>query len=284
MTQRTTCIVCGASLPPTPRGQPRSLCGDRACREQRHRDLMAVRALAAGAQWRARTYSPREFVALVAHDRARHGELARVEWSPDDCPRRRGDDGPCIHVGCRHHACVSVTPAGGLRVNLRFERDPYSVPFTCELDQPPCDPDGATLEQVGHGFDLTREGIRQIEKKALKKLAHPSRRETIAELLELAADGHPSTGLASVQGESPAPPPGGRGVSWRELHADEPCRSVEARGDKPPMPRRRIGELPPSLAGHREDLERGRFPHGNRRGEATRAEAAEIVALAGRRE
>jgi RNA polymerase primary sigma factor len=32
-----------------------------------------------------------------------------------------------------------------------------------------------TLEEVGHGFDVTRERIRQIEAKALRKLRHPSR-------------------------------------------------------------------------------------------------------------
>jgi RNA polymerase primary sigma factor len=32
-----------------------------------------------------------------------------------------------------------------------------------------------TLEEVGHGFEVTRERIRQIEAKALRKLRHPSR-------------------------------------------------------------------------------------------------------------
>jgi RNA polymerase primary sigma factor len=32
-----------------------------------------------------------------------------------------------------------------------------------------------TLEEVGLEFDVTRERIRQIEMKAIKKLKHPSR-------------------------------------------------------------------------------------------------------------
>ena len=32
-----------------------------------------------------------------------------------------------------------------------------------------------TLQEVGHQFSVTRERIRQIEAKALRKLKHPSR-------------------------------------------------------------------------------------------------------------
>ncbi|MNL81040.1 RNA polymerase sigma factor RpoD [compost metagenome] len=36
-----------------------------------------------------------------------------------------------------------------------------------------------TLEEVGKQFDVTRERIRQIESKAMKKLRHPSRAEQL---------------------------------------------------------------------------------------------------------
>ncbi len=41
-----------------------------------------------------------------------------------------------------------------------------------------------TLEEVGREFDVTRERIRQIEAKALRKLKHPSRSKKLKDYLE----------------------------------------------------------------------------------------------------
>ena len=41
-----------------------------------------------------------------------------------------------------------------------------------------------TLEEVGKLFNVTRERIRQIEAKALRKLKHPSRRKKLQDFLE----------------------------------------------------------------------------------------------------
>ena len=41
-----------------------------------------------------------------------------------------------------------------------------------------------TLEEVGKEFDVTRERIRQIEAKALRKLRHPSRSKKLKDFLE----------------------------------------------------------------------------------------------------
>ena len=41
-----------------------------------------------------------------------------------------------------------------------------------------------TLEEVGKEFNVTRERIRQIESKALRKLRHPSRSRKLKDFLD----------------------------------------------------------------------------------------------------
>jgi RNA polymerase primary sigma factor len=47
------------------------------------------------------------------------------------------------------------------------------------------DGNARTLEEVGHQFNVTRERIRQIEAKALRKMRHPTRLKQLNGFLEV---------------------------------------------------------------------------------------------------
>lgn len=68
-----------------------------------------------------------------------------------------------------HHVLSSLTPREAKVLRMRFGID-------MNTDH--------TLEEVGKQFDVTRERIRQIEAKALRKLRHPSRSEHLRSFLD----------------------------------------------------------------------------------------------------
>jgi RNA polymerase primary sigma factor len=55
-----------------------------------------------------------------------------------------------------------------------------------------------TLEEVGKQFDVTRERIRQIEAKALRKLRHPSRSDTLRSFIDMEETSVSSSGSSSI--------------------------------------------------------------------------------------
>ena len=71
--------------------------------------------------------------------------------------------------GTTHKCTRSLTPREEKVLRLRFGLD---------------DGRARTLEEVGKEFNVTRERIRQIEAKALRKLRHPSRSEKLKDYLD----------------------------------------------------------------------------------------------------
>ena len=63
-----------------------------------------------------------------------------------------------------------------------------------------------TLEEVGQNFAVTRERIRQIEAKALRKLRHPSRSRRLRAFVDGETDSsEPSPSISSALGSRKGP-------------------------------------------------------------------------------
>ena len=115
-----------------------------------------------------------------------------------------------------------------------------------------------TLEEVGKEFNVTRERIRQIEAKALRKLRHPSRSKKAPGLSGLTVRGlHDDAGRTLVPGVrslSRLPPGGGyrnrsRAFAGRAAAA-RPLSAYGADRPEPIRPRQRpAGNGPPPFAG-----------------------------------
>src|SRR5216110_2729538 len=71
-------------------------------------------------------------------------------------------------------------PVSKVRKVLKIAQEPISLEMRIGVG------DGSehTLEEVGQSFAVTRERIRQIEAKALRKLRHPSRSRKLRAFLE----------------------------------------------------------------------------------------------------
>src|SRR5690606_9363713 len=118
-----------------------------------------------------------------------------------------------------------------------------------------------TLEEVGKQFDVTRERIRQIEAKALRKLRHPSRSEQLRSFLDIdrrpppPAKDHdapvPCAGASCFARPATHPAPRGGGAS----------AASDATGATPtripgPSPHRRFSTRWPQWRGFRPEAER----------------------------
>ena len=90
-----------------------------------------------------------------------------IEDTDDRLADRLGDAGSAC-ARRAHDVLDALTPREAKVLRMRFGID-------MNTDH--------TLEEVGKQFDVTRERIRQIEAKALRKLRHPSRSEQLRSFL-----------------------------------------------------------------------------------------------------
>ena len=81
-------------------------------------------------------------------------------------------------VGFLAGAIAGAAAAVAYSVSTGRERRVLQLRFGLE------DGRARTLEEVGKEFNVTRERIRQIEAKALRKLRHPSRSRKLKDYLE----------------------------------------------------------------------------------------------------
>ena len=106
-------------------------------------------------------------------------------------PKNRGDCvkglRPCPFISCKWHLIWELP--GKERCDIFSLSDNAVVDYilsmgeTCVLDV--ADTREATLEEIGSLFHVTRERVRQIEAKALRKLRHPIRSRKLRNFLDL---------------------------------------------------------------------------------------------------
>lgn len=75
---------------------------------------------------------------------------------------------PCPWVSCRHHLYLDVLPTGVIKLN-HPGRELGEMRETCSLDVAERD-GGITLEETGKLMNVTRERVRQIEARVLRRV------------------------------------------------------------------------------------------------------------------
>jgi RNA polymerase primary sigma factor len=119
-------------------------------------------------------------------------DIMKVSQQPISIHTPIGDDGD-THFGDFIEDKKAVSPANATVYSMLKEEIKQAMDSLTEREQKILilrfglkDGVPKTLEEVGNVFKVTRERIRQIESKALKKLRHPSRSRRLQAFLEMA--------------------------------------------------------------------------------------------------
>jgi hypothetical protein len=75
---------------------------------------------------------------------------------------------PCPYVSCRFNLYLDVLPSGNIKLNFP-DLDPDELTVSCALDV--AEAGGSKRETIADLMNLTRERLRQIEIRVLRKLA-----------------------------------------------------------------------------------------------------------------
>ena len=86
----------------------------------------------------------------------------------------------CMNSSCKAADRAMVAQQINLALKSLTPREEKVIRLRFGLD----DGRPRTLEEVGRQFNVTRERIRQIEAKALRKLRHPSRSKKLKDYLD----------------------------------------------------------------------------------------------------
>lgn len=114
--------------------------------------------------------------------------IIRLIPEPVSLESPMADEESCLGdyiVGDDDYTMIEATSQEEMNAEIREVLDTLSpreamvmkMRFGIDVEEP------YTLESVGREFDISRERVRQIEKRAIERLRHPSRRDALATLL-----------------------------------------------------------------------------------------------------
>lgn len=139
---------------------------------------------------------PQRHLKLLQYENRAFGDYDRPLTRGDCLEGGMNEQRPCPYVGCKYHLYLDVQATGNVRMNF-VGREIEDLEHTCALDV--ADDGGATLESVAQLLSISRERIRQIEDKAMRKL----KARAGAQLREyVGAEGPPLAGLAAIMSDT----------------------------------------------------------------------------------